>query len=256
MLSIVTWNVNGIRACQKKGFLDWLKKESPQILAIQETKAQADQLEAELLAPAGYVSCFASARKKGYSGVAFYARGTIPPVTIGLDLPEFDDEGRTIMADLGSCMLLNGYFPNSQGEGKRLDYKLAYDEAVLARMEALRKEGRELVITGDFNAAHTAIDLANPKQNEKSPGFLPEERAWVSRMLELGWRDVFRDRHPGEEGHYTWWSYRTKARARNVGWRLDYFLVTPGLAEQVEDVRILADVEGSDHCPVRLTLRV
>ena len=254
MPSIVTWNVNGIRACAKKGFIEWLNAEGADMVCLQETKAHPEQLDASLGTPDGWHSVFSSAEKRGYSGTALYARELAQGLETGLGVAEFDREGRTIVADYGEFVLINGYFPNSQHSHARLPYKLAYDAAILERSDALRAAGREVVICGDFNAAHTEIDLARPKPNRNNAGFLPEERAWVDQALETGLVDVFRARHPGEAGHYTWWSYRMNARARNIGWRLDYFLCSPGLAERVQDVRILAHVMGSDHCPVRLDL--
>jgi exodeoxyribonuclease-3 len=254
MPSIVTWNVNGLRACAKKGYLDWLEADGADIVCLQETKVHPEQLDDALRAPQGWHSVFASAEKRGYSGVAIYARELAQGLEIGLGVEEFDREGRSLVADYGDFVLINGYFPNSQHSHARLPYKLAYDAAILERSQALRAAGREVVICGDFNAAHTELDLARPKANVKSAGFLPEERAWVTEALATGLVDVFRERHPGENGHYSWWSYRMNARARNIGWRLDYFLCSPGLAAKVRDVRILKDVMGSDHCPVRLDL--
>lgn len=254
MPSIVTWNVNGIRACAKKGYLEWLEAEGADIVCLQETKAHPDQLEDGLRSPPGWHSAFASAEKRGYSGVALYARQEAQSLEIGLGVAEFDGEGRTIVADFGAFVLINGYFPNSQHSHARLPYKLRYDAAVLERCQALRAAGREVVLCGDTNAAHTELDLARPKANTKNAGFLPEERAWVDQALATGLVDVFRAQHPGENGHYTWWSYRMNARARNIGWRLDYFLCSPGIAARVREVRILRDVLGSDHCPVRLDI--
>ncbi len=254
MLNICTWNVNGIRACHRKGFLDWLKKEQPDLLCLQETKAHPQQLAAELRQPPGYHTWFASAAKKGYAGTALYSRRSPRKVFPGLGIQEFDDEGRTVVADYGHFVIIGGYFPNSQPEGRRLDYKLAYNAAVLERCQELRGQGREVLICGDFNAAHTPIDLFHPKANEKNPGYLPEERAWVTHALSTGLHDIFRERHPGEPGHYTWWSYRARSRDRNIGWRLDYFLVTPGILGHVAQVSHLSGVLGSDHCPVKLLL--
>jgi exodeoxyribonuclease III len=254
MPSIVTWNVNGLRACAKKGYLAWLEAEGADLVCLQETKAHPEQLDPGLREPAGWHTAFASAEKRGYSGVALYGRELAEGLEIGLGIEAFDREGRTIVADYGEFVLINGYFPNSQHSHARLPYKLDYDAAVLERSQALRASGREVVICGDFNAAHTPLDLARPKPNTKNAGFLPEERAWVDDALATGLVDVFRARHPDENGHYSWWSYRMNARARNIGWRLDYFLCSPGIAARVTDVRILKDVMGSDHCPVRLDL--
>lgn len=253
-MRIVTWNVNGIRSATDKGLLDWLEREKPDLLCLQETKAQPDQLDPGLLAPKGYRSWFLSAEKKGYSGVALYAREEPAAVVLGMGKPEFDSEGRTATADFGRFAVVNCYFPNSQREHTRLPYKLAFDAAILEYCQRLRKAGKEVVLCGDFNAAHTEIDLANPKENEENAGFLPEERAWVDEILGKGYVDVFRERHPGQKGHYTWWTFRANARARNIGWRLDYFLVSKGLAGKASRVEHLTEVKGSDHCPVRLTL--
>ena len=255
-INICTWNVNGIRACVRKGFLQWMEGESPDILCIQETKAREEQLSTEVKSPEGYSSFFASAEKKGYSGVALYTKKTPQDVQIGLDIDDFDSEGRTIIAQYPEFVLISAYFPNSQNEGKRLPYKLAFDEAIARCCDEFRKSGKEVIICGDFNAAHEEIDLANPKQNVNNAGFLPEERQWVDEMLSQGFRDVFRERHPGEKGHYTWWSYRTRARERNAGWRLDYFLSTAGISEKIKEVSHLSEVMGSDHCPVRLVLNL
>lgn len=254
-MKLITWNVNGIRACAKKGFLDFLAAESPDLLALQETKAHKEQVTPEVVEPPGYRTFFSSAHRRGYSGVALYVREDLAvEVEPGLGIEEFDQEGRTQIAHVGDFSFLNSYYPNSQRTHARLPYKLAYDKAIREKAQELRGQGRGVILTGDFNAAHTEIDLANPKQNTKNAGFLPEERAWVTEMLELGYVDIFRERHPGEEGHYTWWTYRANARERNIGWRLDYFLITPDLVERVQDTKILADVHGSDHCPVRLEL--
>lgn len=255
-MRVTTWNVNGIRAALKKGFLDFLAAERPDVLCLQETKAHPEQVPREASRPEDFHLHCANARKRGYSGVWTYSREEPRSATIGLGVEEFDDEGRTVITDHGAFVLVNAYFPNSQREHTRLPFKLAFDARLRDACEELRAAGREVVITGDFNACHTHIDLENGKQNEKNAGFLPEERAWVSEMLGLGYRDVYRDRYPGEKGHYTWWTYRNGARERNIGWRLDYFLCSPGIAEKVADVRILAEVMGSDHCPVRLDLDV
>ncbi len=256
-MRICTWNVNGIRSCRTKGFLDWLAEEAPDVVCLQETKARPDDLGDDLLSPPGYRTHWASAEKRGYSGVAFFVREKteVKRVEVGLGRPEFDSEGRTLIADLGDFLLVNCYFPNSQREHARLPHKLAFNATLAERLEAERSSGREIVLCGDFNAAHTEIDLANPKQNVDNAGFLPEERAWVTEMLGRGWVDVFRERHPGEKGHYTWWTFRSGARERNIGWRLDYFLTTPGIAARVRGVENLTGIMGSDHCPVRLDLR-
>jgi exodeoxyribonuclease-3 len=206
---LFSWNVNGIRACGRKGFLDWLADTEPDILGLQETRALPEQLEASLLNPDGYQVHFHPAERKGYSGVALYSR--IEPASVvlgGLSAPHLDEEGRLIIADYGDFLFYTGYFPNGGHDLSRVPYKLEFSEAVLQHAEAQRRAGRSIVICGDINTAHEEIDLANPKSNEKNTGFLPEERAWVSRFLDHGYIDIFRLLNPGENGHYTWWSNR------------------------------------------------
>ncbi len=252
-MRIVSWNVNGIRAAERKGFFDWLAESEADIVCIQETKAQEEQLGTAFLNPEAYSSYFFSAEKKGYSGVALYTQ--IEPLSIKtMEEEDFDAEGRTLIADFGSFVLFNCYFPNSQEEGKRLDYKLAFNRCLKERADALVKEGRNVVICGDFNVAHKPIDLARPQANEKNPGYLPEEREWMSTFLGGGYTDTFRAFHKEPE-QYSWWSYRAGARARNVGWRLDYFCVNDGFMPQVKDSLIHQEVMGSDHCPVVLLLK-
>ena len=254
-LRLFSWNVNGLRACTRKGFLDWFNEEQPDILGLQETRALPEQLDDAVREPDGYETTHFPAEKKGYSGVALYTR--VQPESVeasGLGEDRFLNEGRLIIADYGDFLFYTGYFPNGGHDLKRVPYKLEFSEAVLQHAEAQRRAGRGVVICGDVNTAHTEIDLANPKSNQKNTGFLPEERAWVSRLIEHGYADVFRDRHPGEGEHYTWWSNRQGARARNVGWRIDYFFVSPELGKRVVDAKIHPDVMGSDHCPIELVL--
>jgi len=250
---LFSWNVNGLRACGRKGFLDWLAKARPDVLGLQETRALPEQLNDELRSPDGYGTHFHSAERKGYSGVALYTR--VEPQSVvhgGLDDPQFDDEGRLIIADYGKFLFYTGYFPNGGNDLSRVPYKLEFSEFVLQHAEAQRKKGRSIVICGDVNTAHEEIDLANPKSNKKNTGFLPEERAWVSRLTEHGYVDIFRRLHPDEPGHYTWWSNRKGVRERNVGWRIDYFFISPDLARRVVAARIHSQVMGSDHCPIEL----
>lgn len=254
MKKIFSWNVNGIRACSKKGFVQWLLSESPYILAVQETKAEKTQLDAELLEIEGYKSYWMSAEKKGYSGVALFCREE--PLEIEpLGNAEFDAEGRTIIAHYADFSLVNCYFPNSQEKGARLDYKLAFCGQVLARCNDLVERGKNVILCGDYNIAHTEIDLKNPKTNQENPGFLPQERSWMTEFLTSGYCDVFREHHPGEEGHYTWWSYRFSARQKDIGWRIDYLCVNRGFAQHIENPMIHKDVTGSDHCPVSMELK-
>ena len=251
-ISIVSWNVNGIRAAQKKGLLDYMMSESADIVCLQETKAKPDQLTDELTAPDGYSSFFSSAEKAGYSGVAVYSRQK--PLEVNrLDAPEFDAEGRALVLEYPEFVLINGYFPNSQSEGARLDYKLGFCDKVLEMCNSLVASGKNVVVCGDYNIAHKPIDLARPKQNEGNPGYLPEERAWMSKFLDAGYTDTFRMFNTEGE-NYTWWSYRTRGRERNVGWRLDYFCVNTGFSDKVRKSEIRSEVMGSDHCPVFLEI--
>ncbi|MDA3899721.1 MAG: exodeoxyribonuclease III [Spirochaetes bacterium] len=253
MKTIFSWNVNGIRAADKKGLRKWITDANPHILALQETKARPDQLEPDLLEINGYTSFFMSAQKAGYSGVALYTKET-PHLVEGLGITEFDSEGRTIIASFDQFTLINCYFPNSQAEGKRLDYKLNFCNAVLEKCNELVKNGKNIVLCGDYNIAHQAIDLKNPKTNEKNPGYLPEERKWMSQFLTTGFVDTFRHFHPGEEGHYSWWSYRFKARDKNTGWRIDYHCVNTDFMNHVKKATIHNSIMGSDHCPVSIEL--
>ena len=251
-MKIVSWNVNGIRAASGKGFLDYFEAANADVFCIQEIKANSDQVPKMLLSPSGYNSWWHSAEKKGYSGTAFWSKKTPDKVEI-LGREEFDAEGRMQLIHFGNLVLLNGYFPNSQPEGKRLDYKLRFNEAVKACGDALVAQGMTVVVMGDFNVSHKAIDLARPKENEKNPGYLPEERAWMDSFIGGGWTDTFRifEKNPH---HYTWWSYRSGARARNIGWRLDYFCVNDTSRDIVLSSIIKPDVLGSDHCPIELEI--
>ena len=252
-IKIVSWNVNGIRAMQKKGLLDYLAKEDPDIFCVQETKASPDQLDEALTAPNGYHVLYHScSRKKGYSGVATFSK--IPPVSCstGFGLDIFDIEGRVVQTDYEHFTLLNVYFPNGGMEG-RLQYKLEFYEAFFDYCENLRKEGKKLIICGDYNIAHKEIDLAKPKENKDVTGFMPVERAWMDKIVSLGYVDSFREFN-SEPNNYTWWSMKTRGRERNVGWRIDYHFFTEDLRDNVKNAEIRADVMGSDHCPVTIEL--
>ncbi|MDR0525952.1 MAG: exodeoxyribonuclease III [Spirochaetaceae bacterium] len=252
-MRIVSWNVNGIRSAEKQGFLQWMQKESPDLLCIQETKARPEQLSPDLLHPPNYASYWASAKKPGYSGVAIYAK--IQPRDVKpLGVPAFDNEGRVLQADFGEFVLICGYFPNSQEAGARLGYKLAFCQALGERCDSLSGAGRPCILCGDYNIAHGPLDLAHPKENEGNPGYLPEERAWLDSFARAGYVDTFRAFHPEEPGQYTWWSYRSKARERNIGWRLDYHWVNSGFMPRVKAAGIWSAVTGSDHCPVYLDI--
>ncbi len=256
--NLISWNVNGLRACDKKGFSIWLQNELPDVLGIQETKSWPEQLDEELRNPSGYHTYFSCAKKKGYSGVALYIKDSIEvlSVTDGLGIEEFDSEGRTLIAEFKDYVLFNCYFPNGQRDLGRVPYKLSFSREVAKQaLELNKKLKKPVVICGDYNTSHQEIDLKNPKSNKKNTGFLPEERAWIDEFIAQGFNDVFRLQHPEEEGHYTWWSYRSNCRAKNVGWRLDYFFVTEDFMSSIGDSKIHFDVMGSDHCPVSLRLK-
>lgn len=254
-MRLYSWNVNGLRAVQKKGFLDWLYSTQPDILGLQETKAQPDQLDEELLRPQGYHSYWASAERKGYSGVALYSRREPLSVQPGLGIPEYDVEGRTIVADYGDFVLITAYFPNGGQDHSRVPYKMDYKAAFLEFCNNLRAQGRSVIFCGDVNTAHQEIDLARPKQNQKTTGFLPEERVWIDRVVEEGYLDIYRTLNPEKAGAYTWWSQRGASRENNVGWRIDYFFITPDLRDRVAAADLHPDIVGSDHCPISLTLK-
>jgi len=256
-MRIISWNVNGIRAVEKKGFFDWLKTENPDVLCLNETKAEPGQLSDIFTKPvnSSYHSFWASAIKKGYSGVAVYSK-TQPDDVRYLKKPEFDDEGRVLIADYKEFTLIAAYFPNSQDERKRLPYKLAFNDAMLKLCKSIVKKGRHFLLCGDYNVAHTPIDLARPKQNENNAGYLPEEREWMDSFLASGFVDTFRHFHPDEKGHYSWWSYMGQARAKNIGWRIDYHCVDKEFLPKVKSSIIRPDVQGSDHCPVEIEIKI
>ncbi len=248
-LRLISWNVNGIRALQKKGAFEWFLQEQPDIFCLQETKAQPGQLDPSLINIDGYHAYFSSAERKGYSGVAVYTKEQPSAVTEGFGIERFDREGRTLVLEYEPFTLLNVYFPNGQASEERLRYKMDFYEAFLEYIERLRTQGKNIVICGDVNTAHKAIDLARPKANEKTSGFLPQERAWIDKLLDRGYVDTFRLFHAGPD-RYTWWSFRARARERNVGWRIDYFFVNTEFQHQITSAFILPDVMGSDHCPL------
>jgi exodeoxyribonuclease-3 len=254
-LTLISWNINGARAIYKAGFMEWFAAAGPDILCLQETRAEPEQVPADLREPDGYCGHWhACARKKGYSGTALLSKPRPLSVTFGLGYPQFDDEGRTIIADYGDFVLLNCYFPNGGNDHGRVPYKLAFYEAFLEKCEALRAAGKGVVFCGDVNTAHCEIDLAHPKENVGRTGFLPEERAWLDLVTATGYVDTFRHFHPDLAGQYTWWSVPMRARERNVGWRIDYYFVSPDLLPRVQDAFILPEVRGSDHCPVGIRL--
>lgn len=277
-MKIISWNVNGIRAVEKKGFTDWLLSSDADVICIQETKAHPSQLTQNLLAPGSednplfpipektsvspvavtdrtaiYNSYWSSAKKAGYSGTAIYAKKEPDKVEL-LGNPEFDDEGRVLSAYFGKTVVISAYFPNSQDKGARLDYKLGFCKAVFEYLNRIVSEGYNIVLCGDYNIAHKPIDLANPKSNEGNAGFLPEEREWMEFFTTNGFVDTFR-KFCAEPKQYTWWSYRFHAREKDIGWRIDYQCVNQSFADNVNYSKILKDVMGSDHCPIEIEIK-
>lgn len=252
--NITTWNVNGYRAAFSKTLPEWIRNEHPDILCLQEIKAHWDQLTAEQKEIPGYQIYWNAAVRPGYSGVATLTAKPAEGVRYGLGVEEFDQEGRVCVTRFPGFQLFNVYFPNGQRGLERVNFKLRFYEILLDQVDELVKTGEQVIITGDFNTAHNEIDLANPKENEGTSGFLQIEREMIDRYQEHGWMDAFRMLYP-DRVQYTWWTYRMGARRRNIGWRLDYFLISPGLIDRVEDVIIHDQVMGSDHCPVSLLLK-
>ncbi len=256
-MKIISWNVNGIRANFKKGAFAEILALKPDILCIQETKAEASQLPEELRNPKGYFSYFSHSKiKKGYSGVAIYTRIEPEKVTYGIDMPGDDDEGRTVVAHFKDFVLINCYFPNGGGAPERLAYKLEFYDAFLKFINKLKKAGKKIIFTGDVNVAHTEIDIARPKENETHVGFLPEERAWVDEVIADGYVDVFRNFYPTKKDVYTYWDQKSAARDRNVGWRIDYFFASPNVLPKIKSFKTHSDIYGSDHCPISIELDI
>lgn len=254
-MKIVSWNVNGLRSLVKNdSWQTFLQSAKPDIFCLQETKASPDQLPDELFSPAGYSAFFSSCEiKKGYSGVALYSKVEPRQVIYGMDIKEFDQEGRFIGAEYDDFWLINAYFPNGGQGPHRLDYKLRFYDAFLSFVEKLRAE-KPVIFCGDVNTAHEEIDLARPKENSESTGFLPEERAWIDEVVSAGYIDSFRYFYPNTKEAYTYWDMVTRARDRNVGWRLDYFFVASELLKRIKKAGILPGIYGSDHCPVSITI--
>ena len=248
-MRLISWNVNGLRAVAKKGFLDWLEEDEPDVVCLQETKAHENQLPPEIREIDGYHSYYSEAERKGYSGVALYSREEPLEVKDSVGEEVLDAEGRLLVARYSDLIVYNVYFPNGKASPERLAYKMRFYEAFLAHVRDQLAAGANILVCGDVNTAHREIDLARPDDNAHRSGFLPEEREWMNRFLEAGFVDTFR-MFTEDGGHYSWWDLRTRARARNVGWRIDYVFVDEGLAPRVEDAFILPDVYGSDHCPV------
>lgn len=253
-LKILCWNVNGLRAVLKKGFLDFLEEEKPDIMGIQETKLQEHQVPEETKSPMDYNTAWNHAERKGYSGTAVFYKHAPKQVITGFEPEVLNGEGRIIEMQYDDFILFNIYFPNGQMGDERLQFKLDFYDECLDYFNRLKEAGKKLIIMGDYNTAHKEIDLKNPKSNEKNSGFLPVERAWLDKLVASGYVDTFR-RFNKEADQYTWWSYRFRAREKNVGWRIDYFFVSENMVEHVEDSYILSGIYGSDHCPIGLKVK-
>jgi exodeoxyribonuclease-3 len=250
---LISWNVNGIRAAEKKGFMEWLSASDADLVAIQETKARPEQLTAGLLNPAGYQATWNSAEKKGYSGTVTYSRHTPVKVIASLNDPRFDTEGRCLIHEFAPIVFFNIYFPNGGRGPEWVAHKLAFYRRFLEVAQGYMQSGHSIVVTGDFNTAYAEIDLARPRENGTHSGFMPEERAGLGEFFQAGLIDTFRHLHP-DTVKYSWWDMVTRARERNVGWRLDYFMVSPDLKDRIIAADIHEDVFGSDHCPVSLVI--
>ncbi len=254
-MRVISWNTNGLRATAKQGYLFPLfKKFKPDIVCLQETKSEPEQLSEEIRNIPGYTSYFAYSKlRKGYSGVAIYTK-IVPEKVTELGIKKFDDEGRTLVAYYKDFVLINSYFPNGGSGPDRLKYKLEFYDAFLKFCEKTRKSGKKIIFTGDVNTAHKPIDLARPKANEENTGFLPIERAWIDKVVAHKYVDTFRYIYGEKKDMYTYWDQKTNSRDRNVGWRIDYFFVSPDLIKKVKDSKMLTDYYGSDHCPIVLDL--
>lgn len=250
MTKLISWNVNGIRACAGKGFLDFFRQADADVFCLQETKLQAGQLELDL---PGYYQYWNYAEKKGYSGTALFTRQEPLSVTYGIGIPDHDREGRVITAEFPDYYVVTCYTPNSQNELARLDYRMEWEDAWLGYLKGL-EERKPVIFCGDLNVAHQEIDLKNPKTNRKNAGFTDQEREKFTRLLEAGFVDTYRYFYPQQEGVYSWWSYRFKAREKNAGWRIDYFCVSETLKSRLESAAIHTEILDSDHCPVELVI--
>lgn len=253
MKKIVSWNVNGIRAIHRKTNYEWFKDYKPDIICIQETKANIEQLTKPQKNIEGYHSYFESAQRKGYSGVAVFSKEEPKEVIYGLGKEVFDKEGRTLQMVYDNFVLFNIYFPNGKASKERLEFKMAFYEEFLNKTRTLLDKGHKVIVCGDVNTAHKEIDLARPKENSKTSGFLPMEREWIDEFLKAGFKDSLRMFHDEPE-LYTWWDYKTKARERNVGWRIDYFFISSNMKDDIKDAKIHDQIFGSDHCPIEIEL--
>ncbi|MDR2338288.1 MAG: exodeoxyribonuclease III [Deltaproteobacteria bacterium] len=253
-MDLYSWNVNGIRAIKKKGFDKWVYQNNPDILCLQETKISQDLLTAEVCNLDGYHSYWSCAQRKGYSGVAIWSKAKPLEVKFGLGIEKFDLEGRTLVLKYPKFTLLNVYFPNGGNGADRLQYKLEFYEAFLKYCKKLIKNGEKVIFCGDVNTAHRSLDLADPQANKNTSGFLAVEREWIDKVIKAGFVDSFRLINGDVAEQYSWWDYRTGARARNVGWRIDYFFVCGTLKSKITGANIFPEVLGSDHCPIKLQL--
>lgn len=254
-MTIISYNLNGIRSALNKGLAEWLGEVNPDIFCVQETKAQADQVDPGVFEALGFKSYWHSAEKKGYSGVATFTKHEPDQVVIGCGIEKYDQEGRIIRTDFGDWSLLNCYFPSGTTGGPRQDFKMEFLDDFYDWITELRKERPKMIVVGDYNIAHTEQDIHNPKGNKNSSGFLPEERAWLSKWYENGFTDAFRYLHP-DKTEYSWWSFRANARANNKGWRIDYQSVTDNLKSEIREAYHLNDAVHSDHCPVYLNINL
>ena len=254
-MKIISYNLNGIRAATTKGFINWLEEESPDVICIQETKAQIDQMPTFELNAIGYESYYFSAQKKGYSGVAILCKRKPEQVIYGMGIEKYDYEGRFIRADYGEMSIISVYHPSGTSSELRQDFKMQWLSDFQDYIKELSKTRKELVICGDYNICHREIDIHDPKGNAKNSGFLPEEREWMEGFISSGYTDSFRYLYPETKDKYSWWSYRHNSREQNKGWRIDYCMVSDSIKDRIVSADILADVKHSDHCPVSLTLK-
>jgi exodeoxyribonuclease-3 len=254
-MRILCWNVNGIRAVEKKGLYNWFMQEKPDILCLQEIKAMPDQFPPHLRNTPNYNVYISSAERKGYSGVATYTKSTPLKIEKGFGVEKFDIEGRILITEFPDFFLFNIYFPNGKKNQERLEYKLDFYNTFLAYADNLRAQDKNIIVCGDFNTAHKEIDLARPKENSKISGFLPIERAWIDTFIDHGYIDTFRLYNKNAE-QYSWWDFKTRARERNVGWRIDYFFINKEFQNHITNSFILQDVQGSDHCPVGIEINI
>ena len=255
MKTLVSWNVNGIRACTNKGFAKWLSDYSPDIIGLQEIKAEKNQFPPEIFEITDYNFYINPAEKKGYSGVAVFCKEKPTKKIDRLGIEKFDREGRTLICEFKKFVFINCYFPNGQRDHARVDFKLEFYQAILDIYQSYVKKGKKVILTGDFNTAHREIDLSNPKANKNTTGFLPREREWMDTYLDAGMVDALRLKQPDNKDIYSWWTYRNNCRERNIGWRIDYFMTSPDLKKDIKACHHLTDVLGSDHCPIVLELK-